>query len=63
MKTYFKLGLLVSTLLTAASSAFAITGDQIVGLSTTNVATVPEPSALGLLGLSLVVLALVKRKK
>jgi hypothetical protein len=65
MKTLFKLGLLASTLLTVATSAYAITGQQIVGLSTTNIetATVPEPSALGLLGLGLVVLALVRRKK
>ena len=65
MKTLFKLGLLASTLLTVATGVYARTGEQIVGLSTTNIptASVPEPSALGLLGLSLVVLALVKRKK
>jgi hypothetical protein len=63
MKTLFKLGLLASTLLTVATSAFAISGQQIVGLSTTNIQTVPEPSALGLLGLAIVVLALVRRKK
>lgn len=65
MKTLFKLGLLGSTLLTVATSAFAITGQTSLGLATTNmeVTSVPEPSTLALLGLGVVVLALVRRKK
>ncbi len=65
MKTLFKSGLLVSTLLTIATSAFAITGDQTIGLATTNmdIATVPEPSTLALLGLGIVLVALFRRKK
>ena len=58
MKTLFKLGLVASTLLTAATSAYAFTPTPTMAIH-----QVPEPSALGLLGLSLVVLALVKRKK
>ena len=63
MKILFKLSLLASTLLTAATSAYAIQGDQIVGLARANIITVPEPTALGLLGVGLAILALVKRKK
>jgi len=65
MKTLFKSSLLVSALLTVATSVFAITGDQTIGLATTNleVATVPEPSTLALLGLGIVLVALFRRKK
>lgn len=63
MKILLKLALLASTLLTAATSAYALNTQQIVGYSTINVATVPGPAALGLLGIGIVILALVRRKK
>jgi len=62
MKILFKLGLLASTLLSAAS-AYALTGDQTLTISPTNAVTVPEPTALGLLAVGVVALALVRRKK
>jgi hypothetical protein len=62
MKILFKLGLLASTLM-AASSAFALGGQSYGGLSVTDVQKVPEPAALGLLAVGVVVLALVRRKK
>ena len=63
MKTLFKLSLLAGTLLTAATSAYAVTPYVGNTLGTPNIATVPEPTMLGLLGIGIVVLALVRRKK
>lgn len=63
MKIFVKTGLLASTLMTVASSAFALVGQDYSGSSVTDVHTVPEPMTLGLLGLGIVVLALVRRKK
>lgn len=64
MKTFVKSGLLTSTLMAIASSAFAVGGQTFQTISTTNsVYTVPGPVGLGLLGIGIVVLALVRRKK
>jgi len=63
MKILFKLGLLASTLMVMATNAFALGGQSYGGLSTTDVQTVPEPAALGLLAVGVIVLALVRRKK
>jgi len=63
MKILFKLGLLTSALLSVTTSAFALTTQNFISYASNDVQTVPEPSALGMLAVGIVVLALVRRKK
>ena len=66
MKTLLKHGLLAAMLLTAATSAYAINNPtNLIGYSpaSSEVKSVPEPMGLALLGMGLVILAVVRRKK
>jgi hypothetical protein len=64
MKILLKLALLTSTLLAVAPDAFARISQTYQTITTSGeLYTVPGPAALGLLGIGIVVLALVRRKK